>query len=134
MLCRLTLVSDCLTGCLSALISAFVCRAGTCLNMQGCWRVSTPAGLDYMERRAKGRINPGERAPNQLAVSRAFGDLRYNNQITHVPQILLFAFARVAFLINVVDAPAVTGDIELKEPKRIVSVEPEVHGISCDYS
>ena len=63
---------------------------GTCLNMQGCWRVSTPAGLDYMQRRAKGRINPGEKAPNQLAVSRAFGD------------------------------------IELKEPMRLVSVEPEV--------
>ena len=43
-----------------------------------------------MKRREKGRINPGEKAPNQLAVSRAFGDL------------------------------------ELKEPLKAVSAEPEV--------
>jgi hypothetical protein len=41
---------------------------------RGCWRVSTAAGMNYIRRHEKGQTTPGEKAPNQLAVSRAFGE------------------------------------------------------------
>ena len=54
---------------------ARVIAAGGHVVERGCWRVSTNAGMDYVRRHEKGRTTPGEKAPNQLAVSRAFGDI-----------------------------------------------------------
>ena len=56
----------------------------------GCWRVSTLAGMEFMKRRAKGTVPPGEKPPNQLAVSRAFGDMELKEPtalVSAVPEV-----------------------------------------------
>ena len=46
--------------------------------------------MEFMKRRAKGTVPPGEKPPNQLAVSRAFGDIELKEPtalVSAVPEV-----------------------------------------------